>query len=295
MKTITYNNAAVNLHFEFPESWDAVNISSVSLTVSDKAGNELIAASNLTLYTSTTLDSDVSRFFGSVTLDSGASSLVDGDRILIGGVVGAETQAVKAFDATTKICELEGILENEHEVGDSVIGLFGDISIDVSSTTVFSAGKELVLLWTPAGTGDNAITELAQVGITSLDITGLSSRFKIIYPRAYDAFRKPVDNMSAIIEEARSQIGNELLARNLDVNRVVDQAMIAPVLMSKMAYLWCINGDIDKEDEREVYLKEYDRQFSLLTALPLWVDTDQDLKEDESEVSDHEHYFTKGW
>lgn len=295
MRIITYNNSAVNLHFEFPENWKAADISSVSLTINDKDGEELAAASNLTLYTATTLDEDVSSFLSSLPLDSGAGALVPGDRISIAGIVGEEKRFVKAYDATNTTVEVTEILDNDHAEDAAVIGLFGNIEIDFSNTTTFPAGQELVLIWSPTGSDDGDITELAQIAITSLNVAGLSEDFLILYPRAHDAFTTPTDNLSKMMDIAKRQIRQELLSHNMDFYRIIDQDITAPAIMAKMAYLWCLNGDIDKEDERKHISQEYDRQITILTSLPIWTDTNQDLKEDESEVNDHIPTFQKGW
>jgi len=295
MRQIPYANAAAPLRFNFPVEWSAADVTDVSLTVRDHAANVLTAAANITLYTATKLDGDVDRFASSFALDAAAGDLVPGDRIHIAGVVGAEIHTVKAYNATTFTVEIEGILENEHTDDDVVIGLFGDTTLDVSGTTVYAAGEALVFLWTPAGSNDSAITELAQIAVSALDISGLRRRFSLIYPRAYDAFTVPVERVAEMTEEAERQVRAELLAQNLDIERMVDSEIAAPCIMAKMAYLWLLNGDVDKEDERKVISHEYDRQFTVLTALPLWIDSDQDGSEDDDETSSRTPIFTKGW
>ncbi len=295
MRFLPFGASSTTMRFEFPAGWTATDVSSVGLAIQDRSATVLRASEDIDLYTATTLNADVARFMSSIVLDSGADDLAIGDSILIRGVTGDEIHRVKGYNSATQTVEIESILDNPHEAGDAVIGLFGNDVIDVSDTDVFPAGQAMVLKWIPAGSGDAPVTETAQITVTKLDVAALGKRFGRIYPRAYEAFRTPVDRMADMIEEAEVQLRVELMSRNLDLQRLVNQDMAAPAIMAKMAYLWCLNGDVDKEDERKVIGNEYDRQFVLLTSLPLWTDTDQNLTEDEAEITDHDPIFGKGW
>jgi hypothetical protein len=62
-----------------------------------------------------------------------------------------------------------------------------------------------------------------------------------------------------------------------------------------MAWMWTLNGDENKNDERVALGAEYNNLLIELKKLAIWVDTDQDLVEDDGETTDHEHNFLKGW
>jgi hypothetical protein len=297
MRQIPHGESAVPVHFEFPVEWNAKTVTGVTLTIQDTSGNELLAADALTLYTATTLDGDVARFLKTLTLDAAAGDLSRGDKILIEGVSGDEFAIVEGYDSTAKQVEIEQTLNLAHEDGDAVRGAFGDIEVDFSDADDFPAGRELLFIFTPAGSGDSEVTQLAEVAVSSLNIQGFESRFRLIYKRAYESFTRPVRIFDEMVDEARRRLRTDLLAHQppLDIERVVDQDLIAPALMAKMAILWCLEGDDDKKEERETLANSYDKEFSKLCALPIWEDKDQDRTKTDEEVSDHEPIFTKGW
>jgi len=266
----------------------------VTLTIYDTAGVELLAADDLTLYTATTLDGAVARFLSTITLDSGADDLLIGDSILLCGIGGDEVMRVKGYDTTNQVVELEEILDNAYADGDAVYGLFGDINVDTSDTDVFAAGKVVTLKWIPSGSGA-PVVESAQIAKTILDISGLRAQFKDIYERAYDAYKEPNDKFNRMVKAAKLEIDAELNANGLQMDRIVDQSRIAPVIMAKMAHMWTYNGDEAKLDEREFLTTDYNAKLALLLKDPIWADHDQDLVEDEAEVTSHEHIFERGW
>jgi len=294
MRQLPYASSAAPLRFLFPEEWDPKLVTAVSLTVNDRDADELIAAANATLYTATTLDVDADRFAQQLTLVAGAGNLDIDDPILIEGVAGDEIRRVEGFDDTNKIARLERILDKDHEAGDTVRGLFGDISVNLSTVTTFTKGLVVTLVWTPTGHG-LPITEQAQIAASALDLMGLRQEFKDVYPRAYDAFTLDVDKLDGIAAIAERRVARDLRAENLDIQRVVDQDEIRDAVMAQMTIIWLLNGDDDKEYELKVLSGEYGRQLASIMALPIWTDDDQDGIEDEEEFSDHDHIFLKGW
>ena len=296
MKQIDYNNSALNVRFEFPTEWDAAAITGLTLTIQDKAAVELAGAAAATLYTATSIDDSdgVPAYSREITLDSAAGNLSAGDPIQINGVAMVEQHRVKGYDSTNKIATLESFLDEDHDDNDDVYGMFANIEIDTSTVATFPKGLVMVFLWTPAGTGE-PITELVQIAYTQLDLEGLELSFSRIYPRAYEALTKPVNRFADMVEEAEREVYNELLSEGLDIERLVDQSTIKPVIMSKLALMWTVNGDEDMTDERDYLSSLYSQQMGFFKKLPVWQDTNQDLKEDDGEVSDHMPEFGRGW
>ncbi len=293
MRQIRYNNASNVLLFEYPEEWTTV--SALTLTITDDVGTELLAADSATLYTATTLDAAASAFADTVTLVSGAGVLEPGYPIEIAGVAGNERHRVKEYSSTTRIVSLEGMLEEAHAAADAVTGRYGLITVDTTTTSDFPKGIVLTLLWTPTGTGVAATTELAQVSVSQVDLVGLERRFSRLYPRAFEAYTKPINRMADMLKEAELQVAQELLVDNLDMQRIIDQDVVAPAIMGKLAYMWTFNGDEQIEDERAFLGTEYDKQINILKSLPIWIDHDQDLIEDDGEVTTHTHIFGRNW
>jgi len=296
MRQINYNKAAELVKFEFPPEWDASAITGLTLTINDKDGNELTAAAAATLYTATSIDDSdgVSAYSRDITLDSAAGNLAPGDLIQINGVATNEKHRVKGYDSTNKVVTIEGFLDEDHEDDDAVYGCFASIEVDTTTVATFTAGLVMVFVWTPAGTGE-PVTELAQIAKSQLDLEGLELSFSRIYPRAYDAFVHPVNRFADMAEEAEREIYIELLSEGLDIQRIVDQRTIKPVVMSKMALMWTISGDEQLADERSFMMSLYSQQMSFFKKLPIWQDTNQDGKEDDGETSDHMPEFGRGW
>ena len=294
MRQILYNNANQVLRLEFPTEWDPSVMTGVTLTVEDRDSTELTAAASLTLLTDTTLAEDADRFASTIELDSGTDAVYPGDKLLIDGASGTEVVTVKGFDSTTKIVTLESILDFEHDSGDNVYGLFGTIVLDTSTVATYTAGLLLTLIWTP-DSNQTVITEEAQIATAQMDIAGLEKSFSLVYPRAYKAFTEEVNRFADMAHEAETLVRTELMARNMDYNRIVDQDIVRPVLMAKMAWLWVLQGDEQQEDERAVIGAEYEKNFDLLCAQPVWTDDDQDLVEDDNETITHNHIFYSGW
>lgn len=296
MKQIQYGESAVPLRFDFPAEWDPADVSAVTLTIKDDSATTLLAADAMTLYTATSLSEDALQYTSSIVLDSEAGDVAPGDMLVIEGAAGTEMVRVKAYVSATQTAELEGILKYDHAEDDSVFATWATYELDVSDTDTFLNGLTMVFIFTPTGSGQVTRDEY-QISSAVVDLGGLEKAFSVIYPRAYDAFTQPTDNFQVYLSEAERQVKNELLAQNnaFDYDRVVDQDMMAPVIMAKMALLWTLNGDENKEDEREALGNDYAAQIGILLNRTKWTDSDQDDAKDEEEISDNEPIFNTGW
>lgn len=296
MKQVQYGEDSVSIRFDFPSEWDPVNLSALTLTVKNDAGTELLAEDAMTLYTATSLLEDADQYTSSIVLATGAGSLEAGDLMWIDGASGGEIVRIKSYVAATRTAELEDILQYDHSADDGVYATWATYALDVSDTTTFPKGLTTVFIFTPTGTGQVTRDEY-QISHAVVDVSGLEGTFKIIYPRAYHAFTSPANNFDIYRAEAERQIKNELLSQNnaFDYDRIVDQDMIAPVVMAKMALLWTLNGDVEKEDERKVLSADYASQMAYLLNRTKWTDDDQDDAKDEEEISDNEPIFNTSW
>lgn len=297
MRQIQYNTTATTLRLEYPAEWDVTTLTDVKITVKDQDGADLLAATSCTEYTATTLAEDADQYADEIVLASTAGDLKAGDAIHLSGVEQAEIHRVRGYDTVSKTAQIEGILEFEHLTGDTVRGLWCTYSLNTSTTTTFTAGLYMTIVWTPyfstvAGT---SITEAAQIAKVTLDLAGIEKRFSRLYPRAYDAFKDPYDRFADMLAEAEGQVRQELQAAAMDTERLIDQGVIAPATMAKMAFLWTFSGDEAIKDERDFYASEYDKQIAIVKALPVWQDIDQDYDKDDDEVTTNEATFENGW
>lgn len=294
MRQLRYNDNANSIKFLFPPEWDPKLVSAVNLQVTDNDAVVLLADDPVTLYTATTLDAAAARFASSVTLDSGAGDLDIGDPVLIAGDLGDEIVFVKGYDADNQILTTEETLNSAHEAADAVYGAFGTYTLDTTVVDTFKAGLIVTLRWTPTGVGV-PITKLAQIAKVSFDLTGLERDFKDHYWRAYDDMKNPIDKFTRMASFAEKEVTDDLLGQGLHIQRLTDQDKLRPLIMAKMALNWTLNGDENKLDEHEKYGLNYSNKFDRVLQWPLWQDLDQDLVEDESEVSSHNHRFRRSW
>ncbi len=296
MKQINYDADDNIVRLEFPPEWKAADISGLTIAIHDRSAVEMLAATAATLYTATSIDmaSGVNAYTSEMTLDSGAGDLVAGDPLLITGIAGTELARVQGYDSTNKVVTLEHPLEYDHDDDDAVYRRSATYELDTTDTDAFTAGLVMVLTWKPAGTG-GATKELAQIAKAAVYVDELALRFSRLYPRAYSAITDPVNRFADVAAEAQRQVQGELLAADLDMNRVVDQGVLVPAIMSKMALMWSLNGDDAMEYEHGVLSLEYDKQIGFLKNQPIWQDLDQDSIEDDDEVSDHAPTFGRAW
>lgn len=294
MKQIRYNDDANVIKFLFPPEWDPQLISDVELQITDENATVLLEDTSINLYTATVLDEAAIRFASSVTLDSEAGDPDIGDPMLIAGDAGDETVFVKGYDADNQILTIEGTLNNAHEAADAVYGAFGSYTIDTTTVADFPAGRSVTLRWTPTGDGV-AITELRQIAKTSFDLGGFERDFKDHYWRAWNDMKNPHEKFIRMAGLAELEVSDELMGAGLDLQRLIDQDRLRPLIMAKLAYNWTLNGDENKKDEYEKLGLNYSNKYDRVLQWPLWIDHDQDLKKDESEVSSHPHSFHRSF
>jgi hypothetical protein len=293
MKTLT--NKTTVLSIEYPRTWDESLLTDVSVQIADFDGTELLASTSADLYTSTTLDADSLRYTRSITLAAGSDDLVTGDLIRIRGILGYEDHVVKGYDASNLVAELESHVDRDFENGASVDRLSAIATVDLSDTDVFAPGTQIVITWTPTGTGDS-LTELAEIETDSqIDVAEFTTEFSAIYSRAYNALKTPADRLDTMIGLAQNEIRLQLSARGLDIARIKDQRLISPLLMAKLAEMWARDGDESSADEHQRHSQAYSAALESLCQLPIWIDLDGDGINDDGETQSHPVYFERVW
>jgi len=294
MKQLQYNLATNALRLEFPPEWDGKLLTGLTIGIADLDATALLAPTAATLYAETTLGADAARYAGAIFLAPGATALSKGDPILICGVAGDEVHRVKAYDAATREVKLESILDNAHDATEKVYGLFATYTLDTTTVATWTLALPVVYTWTPTGTGI-PITEMARVSKSALDIAGLRRDFEDKFPRACNAFTSPVDKFDRMAAMAEREVERAIINEKLDIQRVVDQSILADAIMAQMAWYWVLQSDDDMKEEREVMAAELAKQIKGVLTLPLWEDADQDGTVDDGEDTSHEHEFERGW
>jgi hypothetical protein len=292
----TFTNSTTTIPLVFPRGWDPATLTAVTLQIADKDANELQAATATALYTAAALATGgADQFASSFTLAAGAGALIPGDFIRLSGVSGYEDHVVKGYDATTRTVVIELVLGRDFEAGAKVYRLSTIATVDFSDTDDYPPGIQLVLTWTPTGSGD-VFTERAEIDDrVQLDVAELSADFAALYPRAWQALKEPQDRFDRILRMAQDELRLVLSSRGLDPTRLVDQRLLSPPLMATLARFWLINGDEKMEDERKILESNYSAQIERLCNLPVWVDSDIDGVEDTDETTSHPQQYERVW
>lgn len=295
MRRLNLGNDAETLRLELPIEWNPADLTGLTLTINDQSGNELMVAAAVTLWTPTTLDGAVAACSTSCTLAAGSDDLAPGDGIMVIGAGGRERMVVKGYAAL--VAEVDTIFSLDFADGDDVYGLFGTIEVDLSDTSVFPAGQELLLIWTPAGSGGPITEEAVISSYRQVDIAGLREELRDVYPRAYVGLTVPRDRLERIAARARNDIRKQLLAmdQSLELNTIRDQDLILPAVAAQCAVLWTLNGDDELDNERATFKEQVSAELALISTLDVWGDSDGDLVDDPLERRDHPPVFHNGW
>ena len=297
MRRLNLGNSSEVIELEFPLEWEPADLTELTLTINDRDGTELMPAETTTLYTATVLDTASYRYCRELTLEAGSDDLEIGDRIRVTGVLGYEDHVVKGYDSVDLTAELEEYVDRDFEEGATIHRLSAIVTVDLSDTDTFPAGEELVLIWTPTGTGGPFTQEASISSYRQIDIAGLTEELEAVYPRAHKALKKPKSRLGRVVARARSDIRSRLLIMDpqFEINDIRDQSILIPAVAAQCAVLWSLNGDDDMDEERKVYRGQVSSEIDVLSKLNLWVDQDDDLVEDQLEERTHPHIFHKGW
>lgn len=285
MRLVQYNNSAFTVRFEYPEKWDAQTLDGVNLTITDTSGNELLAATAATLYGGTTLNAAESVGDSTVELAVGASAFSPGDRFQIAAGNSGPTEdcEVQSYNSSTRVATLKRELLYDHASGAAVKGLWCTYDLDTSTVATWTKGLQLLFDWAPQNVDNFPARERGEVATSAFEPSDFIARFKVLYPEAYDARPRDIEDL---YEESVRQLRTELLSRGLLMDRIQDQEMLTPALVALARYLDSLpNGDSD--DSRKSAFQEYQRQISIISAMPIWVDTNQDKVEADEEIDNY--------
>lgn len=285
MIPIQYASSAAPLRLEYPHTWDSSQITGVEITVSGTDGT-VLDSGDATIYTATTLDSASAIGDTSLSLASAtATTLNAGDVIRIGGEHG-EVAEVVSWNGTTYVVTVRHGLTYAYDAATVVTGMWATYDLDVDDTTVYPAGKELVISWLAPDLLDPAAVQLGRIEKSAAAPNDAMRRFRLLYPVEYRA----CEDLTLILSEAEHRLRSELEAKGLNFDRIIDTDVSQGAQLSLARLLILEGGGDGLTHELEVARNRYALDLDLLTRLPLWVDDDQNQTEDDSEVTDHIDY-----
>jgi hypothetical protein len=262
-REIKYNDSSQSLRLEYPSHWRAELITAVTIGVKDEAGAALLAATAATVYTATTLASAASLGAVTCTLAGTAGNLAVGDRIRLSGPL--EDCTVRSYNSTSKVVTLERALLADHAISSAVYPLWCTYALSTSTVATWPIGLECVITWTPTG-DDLQITEYAVVSGAAFGARAYRERFAAIYPSEFEVAQARIE---AVYEESRSRIRYRLAGRSMNIDRVIDQEILMPVLLDMMRYLIVCSGGNSFATERENSWANYLMSEDTLTSQPI--------------------------
>jgi hypothetical protein len=293
MRQLKYNDSSQSVRLEFPDNWSAPNVSAVTITVTSAAGTAIVSAASATLYTATTLNALGSAGATTITLAGTATAVASGDRLEIAASAAgpAERVEVSGYSASTKIATLKRPLVYDHTSGTAVAGRWATYALDTSSTSNYPLGDLFTLYWT-CGTGDYPpVIELAEVVTETTLLGAFREKFRDLFPAEYRVIETRWD---VVFDQAHTEVWQALRARNLELDRLVDEDAATPVLLRYVRWLALESQGDAAGAEREVAWNAYTYHLELLCVQPFWVDADQDKTQDDEEYADHDYVFSRG-
>lgn len=231
-----------------------------------------------TLGSAATAGADTLTLGGTVT-----TAPVSGDLIRVQANAGGkdETFRVDSYNTSTKVVTVAEWIKYPHASGATVTGRWLTDSINFSGTS-FTAGKELVFLWTGLDADAVDFETTGEIMRASVGGTDLMDRFRVTYSHYWPAVEA---EWSVHQDAAFAELRMMFQANGRDVDTLVDVEPLTPLWLAQIAFsvAWS-KGDVD-EAERTAMRHRRDELFDLFNKLPLWMDSAQDGVETDDEIS----------
>jgi hypothetical protein len=276
-RRIKYNDASQSLRFEFPDHW--ITPTTVTITITDRGGTELLAATAATVYTATTTDGAIAAGDSTFTID-GSVVMNAGDRFRI-LKPGSTPEVVVIQSYAAKVATIDHTFDFAHPDNSGVYGMWCTYALDTSTVATWPAGKDLTITWTPS-TDNIPYTEAARIyKLSGGDAAGWRDHFRSRYPNLY---REASDRLDALYEDAIDELEWSLAAVGRDLNDLRNPEFIRMPVAAILAGYVARNEGAGGEFEIALAKADYERYLDILSRPALWFDADQDLVEDEGET-----------
>ncbi len=251
--------------------------------VADESGTYTITAAKATVLTATTLGAAATKGAGSITL-AAVTSLVEGYplRIAMSADGGKEDVVISAVNTSSKVCQLEDYLKEDHTNAAAVTGRRLSYTLDASQSD-FTSGLDFLVIWDVTNVDDPAWREDAEVLKRSVSVGGLSEKFRVLYPHYF------MEILDGKFDEHKETAYDEIRMLFLwkaqrDMDKLVNPDEIEPLLLRQIAYNIAAAGDTSWEREQTIMKAERDDWLTRLSQARIWIDEDQDDIEEDSEV-----------
>jgi hypothetical protein len=269
-REILRGDSSFVMRFIMPEHWD-VPTAQVSITITDVAGNALVSAAAATFTAATTTSAAVQVQDREVPMAADKSWVSD-DVLRVGSAAqGWQQMIVDTYTAATKIAVFKERFHTAYASGSDVQGRTVTYAVDASGWA--STINEVTVQWIN-DTDDLPVVETWRVLKRVKDVGGLEEIFRATYPTEYSEIQQ--DSYSVYQDRAHRILSTQWDSDSLDLDKLMNRDNeYRELLLRQMAML--INPT-------EFNISQYNDYYSRVSTMLKWIDEDQDLIKDESEV-----------
>ncbi len=234
-----------------------------------------------TLMTATTLSAAASAGEDTITLTA-VTSVVEGSTLRIAGSADGKHEDVVAQAVGAADVILSEYLKYDHTTATAVSGRFLSYAFDASQSD-FTSGLDFSVIWEITNTDDPAWREDAEILKREIAFGGLETKFAALYPHYHVAM--PAGEFTTYQDAAFEDLRVLFKWRaGRDIDKMVNPDELEPVLLRQIAYSIALAGDDAWIEERKAMKMERDDWLTRMSQASIWIDTDQDDVEDDSEV-----------
>jgi hypothetical protein len=296
---IEYNNTTT-IRREFPE--ELGDIKSATVAVYDRGGTALLAATAATVpnigaatsYTFKAILTSATKIGeNTCTLDATPDTIYAGDVYRIGGTSSTEdTLTVEAYNSSTRVVTFSDYFRHAHAAGEYVKPRFCTYSLVTTTVATWTANLECTFVWTFYSGGDGATgpympyTDIGTVYKRIAGEGGMESAFRLRFRQFAEMVEGP--EFIPLSKDADDELADLFASKGMDTTKVVDSHAFYELRLAQMAYDLAVGGGTDWDSERAAITARRLELINLVSSLPVWVDSDQDLSEEDEEVQTYE-------
>jgi hypothetical protein len=268
-REIVKADSAFTVRVNFPEHW--AKPTKVTLNVRDMNGTALVSDATATILTADVSFAATTRGSKTVAL-VGATAYESDDLFRVGSdAEGYQQAVVESYSSGSQTITATKRWNFAFSTGSAVEARFATYELDASGWD--ADVKQVTCEWDPGG-DDAPIVEEWQVLSRIHDLGGLEERFDASYPTEYSEI--PADTFAIYQDRAHNIIKTRWANKNLKLDFLVgSDDEYEELMLLQIAYL---------ANPSDVNESRFNNYFESVANLPHWIDEDQDLIKEETEV-----------
>ena len=284
---IPYGDSSYELKYQLPDH--AGDVTSGGILIKDDNGN-VLKTDTFSIVAATTLSSAVTAGASSISVADG-TGWVAGDVIKLADTGdGSELVEIQGIDTSGSpdVIELADYVKFDHASAGAVSSRMLTYDLDASTTTTYTAGLELVIVWGTNSTPtawDIDLPPQRETGVIlqrSANVSGLQDTFSHTYKQL--AGKIEPGDWEHLEKLVWDRLRSRFVEYGRDIDRVVEMDQLTPVFLAELAYHLTNTGDSSLNDEAARLEKDRDNLIIMYSKARIWEDSDQDDTKDDDEV-----------